>query len=85
LNEIQSVLARRLNLQSPRFALESAGLRVSGSVISSSFGGMRDSDRQRLLWDALQAEYGTESVRRVGAILAFTPDEWDLDRGSDAD
>ena len=83
LNEIQAVLARRLNLQSPRFVLESSGSKVSGSIISPSFRGIRDSARQRLLWDALRAEYGSESVRRVGALLAFTPDEWDIDSDSD--
>lgn len=85
LKEVESVLARRLDLQSPRFALESAGPKVSGSIISASFRGMRDSDRQHLLWDALREEYGPESVRRVGTLLAFTPDEWDLGADSGAD
>ena len=84
LNDVQSVLAQRLHLQSPRFALESAGSKVSGSVISPSFRGMRDSERQRRIWDALCAEYGAQSVELVGALLAFTPDEWDLDGDSNA-
>jgi hypothetical protein len=42
---------------------------------------MRDSERRRLLWYARHAEYGPESVQRVGTLLAFTLDEWDL--GSD--
>jgi acid stress-induced BolA-like protein IbaG/YrbA len=84
-NEVQSVLAQRLNLQSPRFALESAGAKVSGSIISSSFHGLRDSERQRRVWDALHAEYGADSVQRVGTLLAFTPDEWDLGNDSEAD
>ena len=79
LNDVQGVLVRRLGLRSPRFDLESAGSKVSGSVISPSFRGMRDSERQGLLWDALHAEYGPASVQRVGTLLAFTPDEWDLD------
>lgn len=77
-NEIQLVLTSRLHLESPRFALESAGAKVSGSIISASFRGMTDSQRQRLIWDALHAEYGPESVQRGGSFLAFTPDEWDL-------
>jgi acid stress-induced BolA-like protein IbaG/YrbA len=85
LNEVQTVLAQRLHLQSPRFALESAGSKVSGSIISPSFRGMRDSERQRRIWDALHAEYGAQSVELVGALLAFTPDEWDLDGDSNAD
>ena len=83
-SEIESALTRRLNLQAPRFALESAGAKVSGSVISNSFRGLSDSERQRRIWDALQAEYGPESVRRAGTFLAFTPDEWDLSEDSDA-
>lgn len=84
-NEVQSVLSERLNLQLPRFALESAGSKVSGSIISPSFRGMRDSERQRRIWDALQAEYGPQSALRVGTLLAFTPDEWDLGNDSEAE
>ena len=84
LAEIQSALTRRLNLQTPRFALESAGTKVSGSIISPSFRGMADSERQRRIWDALSEEYGPESVHRAGTLLAFTPDEWDLNEDSDA-
>jgi acid stress-induced BolA-like protein IbaG/YrbA len=82
--EIQSVLTRRLRLQNPRFQFESAGEKVSGSIISPSFRGLADSDRQRRIWDALHAEFGAESVQRAGTFLAFTPDEWDLDADSDA-
>jgi acid stress-induced BolA-like protein IbaG/YrbA len=77
--EMQSVLTRRLNLDAPRFALEAAGTKVSGSIISASFRGMTDSERQRRVWDALHEEYGPESVHRAGTFLVFTPDEWDLD------
>jgi acid stress-induced BolA-like protein IbaG/YrbA len=80
---VQSALTRRLNLQTPRFALESAGSRVSGSIISPSFRGMSDTERQRRIWDALDAEYGPESVQRAGTLLAFTPDEWDLGEVTD--
>ncbi|HEY8668150.1 MAG TPA: hypothetical protein VIL86_15990 [Tepidisphaeraceae bacterium] len=77
-SEIEAALIRRLNLQSPRFALESAGAKVSGSIISPSFRGLADSERQRRIWDALQAEYGAQAARRAGTFLAFTPEEWDL-------
>lgn len=79
LSEVQSALARRLCLEFPRFELESAGTKVSGSIISSSFRGMRDSERQRRIWEALQQEYGADSVQRLGTLLAFTPDEWDIE------
>jgi len=84
-NEVQSVLSQRLNLQSPRFALESTGMKVSGSIISPTFRGMRDSERQRIVWDALRKEYGPQSSHRVGTLLVFTPDEWDLGDGSGAE
>lgn len=85
MSEIQSALTRRLHLDAPRFALEAAGAKVSGSIISASFRGMTDSERQRRIWDALQEEYGSEAVHRAGTFLAFTPDEWDLneDYGTD--
>jgi len=78
-SEIQSVLTRRLNLNAPRFALEAAGAKVSGSIISASFRGIPDSERQGRIWKALHDEYGPDSVHRAGTFLAFTPDEWDLD------
>ena len=81
LTQVQDALTRRLNLQSPQFELERAGRKVSGSVISPSFRGLRDSDRQRRIWD----EYGPESGGRVGTLLAFTPDEWNLDSDSEGD
>ncbi len=69
----------KLQLQDTTFMLEAAGGKVSGSVISASFAGSRDAERQRRIWDALDAEFGAASVQYVGAILAFTPDEWNLD------
>jgi len=77
--EVETVLTNKLHLQEPIFKLEPAGSKVSGSVISLSFRGLTDSERQQRLWDALDAEYGPESVHRVGSLLAFTPDEWNID------
>jgi acid stress-induced BolA-like protein IbaG/YrbA len=85
MNEVQSVPTHRLRSESPRFALEPAGTKVSGSIISPTFRGMRDSERQRRVWDALNAEYGPQSVHRVGTLLAFTPDEWDLEVDSETE
>ena len=77
---IQEVLTRRLHLQNPRYELENIGPdKESGSIISESFRGMRDSERQKMIWNALHEEYGAESVHWVGTLLAFTPEEWDLD------
>jgi acid stress-induced BolA-like protein IbaG/YrbA len=82
--EIQSVLTRRAKLKAPRFVLEAAGSKVSGSIISETFRGMPDSERQSRIWEALDAEYGPDCAHRVGTLLAFTPDEWDLGDEADA-
>lgn len=79
IDTIEAMLTERLQLESPRFLLEPAGAKISGSIISPTFRSMPDSQRQRLLWDALDAEYSPDSVQRVGSLLAFTPDEWDID------
>ena len=82
LTQIQDVITRRLKLKSPRFQLEQAGAKISGSIISASFHGMPDSERQKKIWDALYKEYGGESVQRAGTFLAFTPLEWDIDESA---
>jgi acid stress-induced BolA-like protein IbaG/YrbA len=76
-DKLKQILSRELKLRNPRFRLEGRG-RVSGSVISTTFAGKGDSDRQRMIWDALDKELGASSVREVGMLLAYTPDEWDL-------
>lgn len=76
--QVQETLTRRLKLKSPQFALEVYASKVSGSIISATFRRLRDSERQRRIWKALEAEYGDASAKRVGALLAFTPEEWDL-------
>lgn len=78
-NRLARLLARKLDLQDPRFRFESMGARLSGSVISPSFEGKTDYDRQRMIWDALEAEFGRRSVELVGTILAYTPAEWEID------
>lgn len=81
--EIELTLTQRLKLTTPRFVLEPAGTKVSGSIVSPTFRGMPDSERQRRIWDALDEEYGPDSVQRVGSLLAFTPDEWNLGEETD--
>ena len=78
-DKLKEILTNRLRLTDPEFRLEKAGPRLVGNVISETFRGKRDHERQKLLWDALQAELGEESVRLVGLLLAYTPDEWNLD------
>jgi acid stress-induced BolA-like protein IbaG/YrbA len=75
---LAKLLTHRLNLRDPEFRLEKAGDRLVGNVISESFKGKRDYQRQRLIWDALEEEFGDQAVLRVGLLLAYTPDEWKL-------
>jgi acid stress-induced BolA-like protein IbaG/YrbA len=76
-DKLKEILIRRLRLRDPHFRLEGRG-RVSGSVVSATFDGRGDSDRQRMIWDALDEELGAASVKEVGMLLAYTPAEWDL-------
>src|SRR3954451_13254692 len=76
---LQDILRQRLKLKEPRFALEKFGTRLVGSVISKTFRGKGDLRRQQMIWDALEAELGAEANRRVGTLLAYTPQEWDID------
>lgn len=77
--EVEQVLAGTLKLRSPRFKLQKIGSKVSGHVISDTFRGKADSSRQQMIWDALEAAFGPEAPQRVGTLLAYTNDEWDID------
>jgi len=78
-SDIETLLTDKLKLHDPVFKLEPAGAKVNGSIISSTFRGLADSERQRRIWDVLDKEYGAESVSRVGSLLAFTLEEWNID------
>ena len=77
-HQIMKILTGHLKLEAPEFRLEKAGPKIIGNVISPSFRGMRDHVRQKQIWEALESELGDEVVNKVGMILAFTPDEWNL-------
>lgn len=76
---LQDVLTRRLKLDAPRFRLERFGSMLGGSIISDTFRGKRDVARQRMIWDALEEELIPATLRTVGTLLAYTPEEWDID------
>ena len=77
--KLQKVLTRRLHLKDPEYHLEKVGDRLVGNVISQTFKGKRDHQRLAMIWDALEVELGKDAPKRVGMILAYTPDEWNLD------
>ena len=77
---VEEALRNRLKLDDPQFELESVGGRISGSVISASFRGTGDYERQKMIWDALEGAIGgARAVREVGMLLAYTPEEWNVD------
>ncbi len=82
--KLQQILTRRLGLNQPQFKLETIGNKVAGSIISDTFKGKSDRQRQHLIWGALDAELGAESVHQVGTLLAYTPEEWNVDLPSAA-
>lgn len=80
--QLERILTKRLSLTDPQFFLKKAGGRLVGNIVSPGFKGRRDHERQELIWNALDAEWGAESAVRVGMLLAYTPDEWNLDEDS---
>ena len=76
--KLEKILTDHLGLHNPHFLFEKAGLKLSGSIIDNKFAGKGDLQRQKMIWDASDAALGAESVQRVGTILAYTPDEWDI-------
>ena len=78
-DKLKKILTGQLKLQDPQYFLETAGDRVVGSIVSDSFKGKADHERQAMIWDALADELGAaESVILVGMLLAYTPEEWNL-------
>ena len=74
---IQKILKERLSLDLAEFHLEKLpDGKFSGSVVSDSFHGVNSIERQRRIWDALEAGFGDRSPDVVGTLLAYTNDEW---------
>lgn len=71
------LLTRRLDLKEPEFYLETLPSgKVAGNVVSDSFRGMDDLERQRRIWNALDEEFEGEATGNVSTLLAYTKDEW---------
>lgn len=75
--KLEQVLRERLGLgRDAHFDLHAWAGRFSGAMVSTAFRGKRDHERQKMIWDALDAEFGAESVQKAGMLLAYTPEEW---------
>jgi acid stress-induced BolA-like protein IbaG/YrbA len=77
ISKVREVLLSELQLKDPRFRLEKWGNMINGSVISPTFRRKGDMKRQIMIRDALEKVLGPVANKRVGMILAYTPDEWD--------
>ena len=75
---LAEILRKRLSLVDPQCHFERVDGRIIGDLVSPSFKGKRDHERQQLIWDALDAELGAEAASLVGMLLAYTPDEWNV-------
>jgi hypothetical protein len=78
--KLSDVLTKGLKLKEPEFDLKLLpGGKLSGSVISDTFKGIKDSERQTLIWDLLEKRLGEECMQQVGTLLAYTKAEWNVD------
>ena len=75
---LAKILNEGLSLKDPQYFFERVGSRLVGNIVSSSFKGKHDHERQKMIWDALVAVLGQNSATLVGMLLAFTPEEWNL-------
>lgn len=77
--KLQQLLSHHLALEQPEYRLEKIGAKLAGSIISTTFRGKSDRQRQKMIWNALDSELGSTSVNQIGTILAYTPEEWDVE------
>ena len=76
-SNIEAALVSELRLKEPHFILEKYEALINGSIISPTFNRKGDRQRQIMIWDALEKVFGPDANKRVGMLLAYTPDEWD--------
>lgn len=75
--KLQEILKERLSIEDLEFYPEKLpGGKLSGNIVSDSFHGANNIERQRRIWDALEAEFGDRSHDVVGTLLAYTKEEW---------
>lgn len=77
--KLEQLLTQGLGLHEPVFKLEKIGSKLAGSVISDTFRGKSARQRVQMVWDTLDAELGPEAVRKIGTLLTYTPEEWNID------
>ncbi len=75
--KLEKILTDGLSLDDPQYDLQRVGGRLVGNIISPTFERMADHKRQKMIWDVLENELGGLAVRKVGMLLAYSPEEWD--------
>lgn len=75
--KLEKILTDGLSLDDPQYDLQKVGGRLVGNIISPTFERMADHKRQKMIWDVLENELGGLAVRKVGMLLAYSPEEWD--------
>mgnify|MGYP000283051770 CR=1 FL=1 len=64
----------------PEFDLEQiSGDKVAGFVISDSFKGKSQIERQNMIWDYLDENLDKTEILRIVSLLTMTPDEFEND------
>ena len=56
---------------------ENSSGKIGGFVVSKSFQGMSQIDRQNYIWDHLEKQLSEEKHKKIRAILTLTPAESD--------
>jgi len=65
---------------SPQFDLEKTPSgRVGGFIVSPTFEGMSQFDRQHLVWDYLDKVFGPDRLTNIVTLVTVTPDEAETD------
>lgn len=62
-----------------------AGGRVGGFILSEKFAGMKQVDRQELLWRLLEERFSREELQAIVVLLTMTRREAGLDEPEEAD
>jgi acid stress-induced BolA-like protein IbaG/YrbA len=75
-NQLEGILTNRLSLDNPEYHLQKVGGRPVGNIISPTFRRKPDHKRQEMIWHALEDELGSQHVRKVGMLVAYSPEEW---------
>lgn len=77
ISQLKSVLQAEFS-SAQEIILEPAsdGERIKGMIISASFAGMDDADRQDHVWDVLEEKLSQIEQRRVLSLIAYTPEEY---------